>query len=206
MEIIDISMDLNEQTVVWRDDAPPELRPVCRIPQGQCNFTWLNFSAHAGTHVDAPFYLFSDQWTSDQIPLTRLLGRCQVLDLSGCNGVITAVDLAAQTILERRVLLKTKNSFDPLQSYNPQHVSLDSSAARFLVQKGVETVGYDYQSFEQEGANELHRIFLQDNVTLIDNLRLGHVAVGLYQLICLPLKVTGIDAAPARAVLIKEGL
>ena len=197
-------MALNEKTVVWKDDAAPELRAICRTPEQTCNFTWLNFSAHAGTHIDAPYYLFSSSWTADQVPLDRLMGTCKVIDLSYIEDTITLADIKYHEITQKKILLKTKNSFDASGEYNPQHVDIDPDAARYLVEQGVHTVGYDYQSFERGGATEIHRIFLEKNITLIDNLVLGHVAAGIYKLIALPLKVTGIDAAPVRAILVKE--
>ena len=90
-----------------------------------------------------------------------------------------------------------------MKAYNPRHVAMSVDAADYLIAKGVTTIGYDYQSFEREGKNVLHTILLAKSVTVIDNLRLGHVPPGNYTLICLPLKVTGIDAAPARAILVR---
>lgn len=206
MKYLDISMELNESTVVWKDDPAPKLMPICRMPEHPCNFTWLDFSAHAGTHVDAPYYLFSNQWTSDQIPLERLIGRVQVLDLSAVENTIKIEDLRAQTFVAEKILLKTRNSFDASTVYNPAHVNLDPEAANYLVQKGVTTLGYDYQTFEKGNSTEIHRILLSRNITLIDNLKLGHVPQGIYFLLCLPIKLTGIDAAPARAILLEENI
>lgn len=204
MDYLDISMNLNEKTVVWKDDEPPKLTAICRLPKEPCNFTWLNFSAHAGTHIDAPYYLFPESWTADEIPLDRLIGRCQVVDLTKVEGTISTSALRERNISRSKVLLKTKNSLDPLEHYNPRHVDMNAAAAQYLIENGLTTLGYDYQSFERAGANDLHRIFLGKNITLIDNLRLGHVQAGFYKLVCLPVKVTGIDAAPARAILLED--
>jgi len=203
-DIIDISMDLDGSTVVWPEDNQPELRPVARIPGQPCNYTWLSFGSHAGTHVDAPFYLFNEGWTSDKIPFDRLIGSCQVLDLSSVESTITLDDIAQHEIHKPIVLLKTNNSYDPMRSYNPEHIELSPEAARHLVDAGVKTLGYDYQSFERSGKVDLHRLFLSKGIILLDNLRLAHVEPGDYELICLPLKVIGIDGAPARAVLVRE--
>jgi arylformamidase len=197
-------MELNEKTVVWTADPQPKLIPVCRQPEASCNFTWLDFGAHAGTHIDAPYYLFKDKWTCDQIPLTRLMGPCQVLDLTEVDDVITVEHLKDKSIKLPMVLLKTKNSADPMKSYNPTHVALSVEAAQYLVDQGVTTLGYDYQSFEREGRNDVHHVFLSQSITLIDNLRLAQTVEKDYVLICLPVKVTGIDGAPARAILIEE--
>lgn len=195
-------MDLNEKTVVWTQDPQPKLKPICRIPQEGCNFTWLDFGAHAGTHVDAPFYLFSDKWTADQIPFERLIGKCQVVDLTEVEDMIEVKHLEKHKLTQKMVLLKTKNSFDSMKKYNPKHVAMTPEAAEYLIKKGITTVGYDYQSFERDGENVLHRIFLEKSITLIDNLRLKNTKGKEYYLICLPVKVTGIDGAPSRAILI----
>lgn len=201
---IDISLALNEKTVVWIEDNPPEFKPVCRRPEAPCNFTWLNFGAHAGTHIDAPYYLYSNQWTCDQVPLERLCGPCQVLDLTHVDDTIEVSDLTPLKITESIVLLKTKNSYDPMVKFNMQFIALSVPAAEYLKKKGVTTLGYDYLTFERNGANDVHDVFLKDNITLIDNLRLKDTQAKKYTLMCLPIKITGIDAAPVRAILLED--
>ena len=199
--MIDISMDLDENTLVWIDDPKPKLKALARIPNAPINFTWLDFGAHAGTHIDAPFYLFNDKWKSNEIPLELLNGDCQVLDLTEVDDMINLNHLKSKQIKSTRILLKTKNSYDDLKTYNPKHIALSEEAARYLVEKGVKLIGYDYQSFEREGKNVIHRIFMERDVICLDNLRLSKTEEKVYELILLPLKVIGIDAAPARAIL-----
>ena len=143
------------------EDKQPEFTPVARQPNAPVNFTWLSFGAHAGTHVDAPYYLFHDKWTADQIPLSRLMGSCQVLDLTSVERSIGIEDLKGMDINHTKLLLKTRNSFDPLVQFHHKHVVLTVGAAEYLVGLGVETVGYDYQTFETGGSNDVHRVFLK---------------------------------------------
>ena len=203
-KIIDISMDLNEKTVVWTADPQPKLTPILRQPKDLCNFTWLDFGAHAGTHVDAPYYLFKDKWTSDKIPFDRLIDRCQVIDMTGVNDMITDLDFKKIKITARIVLIKTRNSYDEMTSYNPDHIAMTADAAQYLMNQGVYTIGFDYQSFERDGKNELHGLLMARDVISIDNLRLTQTDSGEYNFICLPIKVTGIDAGPARAILVRD--
>lgn len=197
-------MDLNEHTVVWTADPQPKLTPILRQPKDSCNFTWLDFGAHAGTHVDAPFYLFKDKWTADQIPFDRLMGECQVIDMTHITDIITAVALQSVKISQPIVLIKTKNSFDAMKSYNAMHIAMSPDAAQYLMDRGVYTIGFDYQSFERDGKNELHGLLMARDVISIDNLRLAEAEGGEYTFMCLPIKVTGIDAGPARAILFKK--
>ncbi len=204
MKIIDISMELNEKTIVWVDDDKPKLIPVARIPEAPINFTWLDFGSHAGTHIDAPYYLFNDKWKSDEVPFEVLMGNAQVIDLTDVEDYIEVEDLKKHEITEKRILLKTKNSFDKMEKYNPNHIALSIDAAKYLKDLGIELIGYDYQSFERKGKVDIHRIFMEKNIIALDNLRLKETEEKTYKFICLPIKVTGIDAAPSRAILIEE--
>lgn len=204
MKIIDISMELNENTIVWIQDEKPKLKRFGKIPEADVNFTWLDFGAHAGTHIDAPFYLYNEKWKSDEVPLEVLIGNCQVVDLTTVEDLIKVEDLKKHKIVSKRLLLKTKNSYDEMKEYNPNHVALSEEAAIYLRDLGIILIGYDYQSFEREGKVDIHRIFMKQNIIALDNLRLKNTQEKLYKLICLPIKVTGIDAAPSRAILINN--
>ena len=204
MKIIDISMELNEKTIVWVDDDQPKLIPVARKPEAPINFTWLDFGSHAGTHIDAPFYLFNDKWKSDEVPFDILMGDCQVIDVCDVDDYIMVDDLKKHNITSTRILLKTKNSYDPMEKYNPNHVALSIEAAEYLRDLGIILIGYDYQSFERNGEVNIHKIFMEQNIICLDNLRLKETEEKTYDFICLPIKVTGIDAAPSRAILIEK--
>ena len=46
-----------------------------------------------------------------------------------------------------------------------------------------------------------HEVLLGAPVIILEGLTLGHVAPGAYELLCLPLSLPDLEAAPARAVL-----
>jgi arylformamidase len=63
-------------------------------------------------------------------------------------------------------------------------------------------VGIDYLSVEAHPATgRVHHILLEAGVVILEGLNLSGVERGEYELICLPLKVAGGEAAPCRAVL-----
>jgi arylformamidase len=64
----------------------------------------------------------------------------------------------------------------------------------------------DYISAEKFGADEpkTHWILLGKKTPIIEGLDLNHVEAGDYDLIILPLRVPGHEAAPARALLRKR--
>ncbi|HEX9918767.1 MAG TPA: hypothetical protein VGA87_06355, partial [Pyrinomonadaceae bacterium] len=65
--------------------------------------------------------------------------------------------------------------------------------------------GIDYLSIERFKAEtfETHLTLLSAGVVIVEGLNLREVAAGVYELICLPLKIAAGsgDGAPARAVL-----
>jgi arylformamidase len=50
----------------------------------------------------------------------------------------------------------------------------------------------------------VHRLLLGEGVVIVEGLDLSAVPAGRYGLICLPLRLAGLDGAPARAVLTEE--
>jgi arylformamidase len=121
------------------------------------------------------------------------------------RGGVTAEDLAAVDLSEDvRVLIKTPNSKlwgDP--AFHQNYVGVTESGAKHLVEHGIKLVGVDYLSvevFKTPGA-PAHHILLGGGVIVIEGLNLRDVEPGVYDMICLPLKVVGSDGAPARVVL-----
>jgi arylformamidase len=74
-----------------------------------------------------------------------------------------------------------------------------------MVARGIRLVGIDYLSVEQFNSKSFttHEILLANGVIIIEGLDLRQVPAGIYELICLPLKIAdgSGDGAPARVVL-----
>ena len=64
-------------------------------------------------------------------------------------------------------------------------------------------IGVDVPSVDPETSKELpsHMVCRRHDIRIVENLVLADVAPGDYELIALPLKLMGLDAAPVRAVL-----
>ena len=54
------------------------------------------------------------------------------------------------------------------------------------------------------GHHGAHRALRGGGVVIVEGVQLGEPPAGTYQLACLPLRLAGLDGAPARAVLIEE--
>jgi arylformamidase len=71
------------------------------------------------------------------------------------------------------------------------------------VDAGARLVGIDYLSIEAFDAREpvVHRTLLERDVVILEGLDLRDVAPGRYELVCLPLRLAGLDGSPVRALL-----
>ena len=103
------------------------------------------------------------------------------------------------------MLIKTRNSgFIRGASFVPDYTYLAPDGAEYLVSLGIRLVGVDYLSVEQfhSGHHRTHRTLLENRVVIVEGLDLSAPAMGPYELRVLPLRLVGLDGAPARAVLI----
>lgn len=209
--IIDISLTITSDMLLWPTHSPPEFRQIESIVRGDnFNLTHCSLVVHTGTHVDAPYHCYSNGKGVEEVPLSALVGKAFVADFTRVSEFISVKDL--QEIKEidaiEILLCKTKNSqFRLMQKeFDKSYVYVSAEAAKYLKKTSVRTLGVDYLSVERYGAIECptHRILLNNGIVIIEGLNLRTVEPGFYRFYCLPLKFKGLDGAPARAVLIEE--
>lgn len=207
MNIIDISWPISQATTGYKDKSVVNFDAVKNFNTDGARETTITVSAHTGTHIDAPSHFLKEGKTIDEIALERFVGDCIVLDMTTCAERITRDCLIAHDDVIKQdsiVLLRTTNSDQaPTDKFNPHFVYLDTSGALYLAEKKVAVVGIDYLGIERsQPGHPTHETLMNHDVSIIEGLRLGHVKAGNYFFVCLPLYVIGLEAAPARAVLV----
>jgi len=208
MKVIDISWPITPKATEYKDKETIIFEEIKTFEHDRVRESKMTFISHTGTHIDSPSHFIKDGKTIDQMSLSRCIGACNVLDLMQVADSIGMQDLKSFAINPGDiVLLKTKNSLckadDPF-SYD--FIYLDEGGANYLVDRGVRAVGIDYLGIERgQSDHPTHKALMKNDVAIIEGLRLEHVAPGEYFFCCLPMFLVGLDAAPARAVLI-EGI
>lgn len=207
--IIDVSLGIGADMLVWPGDPAVSIDPSSRISRGDsANVSSLHMGSHTGTHVDPPFHFIDGGATAEALPLDALVGDAVVADLGAVDDTIGVADLEALNLPDgvARVLFRTSNS--SLWTSTPvpfpeRYVSLSVEGARWIVARGIRLVGTDFLSIEARGApgHPVHTTLLRPGIVIVEGLALASVEPGAYTFVCLPLKILGGDGAPARAIL-----
>lgn len=196
MEIIDISRDLLK-TPVYPGDPEGYIDNIKNMRMGDnCNLNAVYTCLHTATHVDAPLHFVEGAGAMETLPLDLFIGECLVVETP--PGPITGAFAEENFPWNgcERLLIKG-NGLSHLME----------SSAYYIADSGIKLIGTDSQTIGISGANQtVHRALLSENIPIIEGLDLSDVAPGRYFLMAQPLKIAGVEAAPLRAVLVKEHL
>ena len=206
---IDVTAPLDSTTTpVYEGDPPMSFRFVLDMRRGDAlTLTSMSLGAHSGTHIDAPMHFVRDGAPVDQVPLAALIGPARVIEIADAVQVIDAAELNRhQWRGAQRILFRTRASargWMRAPGFHRDFAYIAPDAAQLLADAGVALVGVDYLSSEQFGAPAplTHRILLGKGIPIAEGLMLEQVRAGDYELVILPLRITGHEGAPARAVL-----
>jgi arylformamidase len=207
--LYDISMPIRSGGLIYPGDPEIRIEAHRSIASGDpANVSVLTLGSHSGTHVDAPSHFLESGGTVDELAVERLVGPAVVLNLLGDTPEIGAAELVAHDLRGcRRVLLRTRNSALLRRGeFSREYRALAPDGAAYLADGGVELVGIDYLSVERFDSDiyPVHHLLLERGVVIVEGLDLSEVPPGVYQLVCLPLRLAKLDGAPARAVLFEE--
>lgn len=210
MALIDISAPLGLRTAPFPGDTPFTRKWTMRMSEGDsCNVSAVTQSPHVGTHADAPYHYDPYGLTTEQLPLDLYVGLAQVVhvrsEIQDGQPYVTVDALRAAawpTSPVERILLRT-DSYRDVAHFDPGFAALSPEAVDYLADYGVRLIGVDTPSVDPAASTDLpaHRRCCERGVLILEVLRLAHVIPGMYELIALPLALSGSDASPVRAVL-----
>jgi arylformamidase len=209
---IDVTVTLDPSTTpVYEGDPPIRFEFVRDMRTGDfVTVSSYTLGAHSGTHIDAPMHFIRDGASIDRVSIDRLIGPARIIDIPDGVQAIDAAELGRHNWRgASRILFRTRSSLHgwlTQPKFHRDFAYIAPDAAQLLADAGVQLVGIDYLSAEQFGAKSprTHQILLGKGIPIVEGLSLGAVSAGDYDLIVLPLKVGGHEAAPARAVLRKR--
>lgn len=205
-EVIDITVPLRAGMPTWPTSPGYSLETSETEEQGDLvRNSLLTTDVHCGTHIDAPSHFLADGETVDELRLDLFMGEALVIDVPDVQEITPSVledlQIPAGTV---RLLLKTRNAGWLLSNddFRADFAALTVSSSEWMVDRDIRLVGIDYLSIELFGGDhETHRKLLRAGTVVVEGLDLSQVGPGVYELICLPMRLQGAEGAPVRAVL-----
>jgi arylformamidase len=201
--LYDVTQPVSTALAGWPGDAAYRFEWSCTKAGGaSVNVGQMSCSIHTGTHVDAPYHFDDQGATTESLPLDAYLGPARVVDVAD-RPLIRRSDLATIDLKGTpRLLLRTRAWRD--HSKFPEAIPvLDSDVPDWLAERGVVLLGLDVPSVDVLDSKTLpvHHALGRHGIAILESLDLSAVPEGIYELIALPLKLTGADGSPVRAVL-----
>jgi arylformamidase len=201
--LYDITPPIGERLCVWPGDTPPSRAVLLDMRRGDSiTLSSLHATVHLGAHADAPSHYGVDAPTIDERSLDYYLGPCQVQRVIVPRARRITPDMLPHPVTAPRLLLATGTYPDP-QQFNEDFAALSPQLVQDLHRQGVRLVGIDTPSVDLFDSKDLpaHRMFLECDMAILEGIVLTEVPEGIYELLALPLRLTGFDASPVRAVL-----
>jgi kynurenine formamidase len=211
--IVDLSHPLDDDTPVYPGDPVASFSPATTIDEHGYNVLHVRMGSQTGTHVDAPFHFLADGARIDELPLELFLGPAVIADVRGKrpHEAITWADLTpvADRLGSGRMLV-LHTGWDAHWGTDAyfDHPFLDGDAAARVVAAGVRTIGLDALSLDETvlggepaGGFPAHLAVLGAGGVIVENLRnLAGLPSAEPVVSVLPLRLSGADGAPVRAV------
>ena len=202
-ELRDISVTVAAGTPEWPGDTPYSCGWSWEIARGESvNVSAITMSPHVGTHADAPLHV-RDGWPdSAALDVDAFIGEAFVVDATGLTTIDERVLGGALAAGATRVLIRTGASITE-GAFPARWPVIADGAAERLVAVGVRLVGVDAPSMDGRESKSLpvHHILLGAGVAVVENLDLRGIDPGRWELVALPMRIAGLDAAPVRALL-----
>jgi len=190
------------------EGAPPVyVAQSHRLEEDGYRMCVLILGNHAGTHLDAPSHFVASGTDIETVPLDRCIGEAIVCDFSSKAALepISAADLdreAGDVGPGARLLIRTDwDAHFGRDDYFTDFPPLAPDAAAWFADRRVWLVGVDIPSLHQTEFAQMHTTMLGAGIAIVESLaNLRALTTRRVFFSSLPIKLTGADGAPVRAV------
>ncbi len=212
--IVDLSLPIDAGTQIYPGDPKVRFRVASTIEEHGFNLLAVEMGSQSGTNCDAPYHFLESGPRIDEVALDLFAGPGVIIDVRGKppRAAIDAADVAPylDSLAPGSIALLhtgwsdyygTPTYFD--------HPFLGTDACLALLQRGVRTFCLDTQNIDETpdadhpGAGfPVHLLIAEAGGIIVENLT-GLEQIDFDPLITVfPLRLTGADGSPTRAVAI----
>lgn len=167
----------------------------------------LGMHTHTGTHMDAPAHILPGGATLDSYPAERFMGPAFMIEAFDGPCDIATLRAYEDEIRKSDFLIMRTGWGEKwgTDGYFRGFPVLGTDAADWLCGMDLKGFGVDAISVDpvEDASLPVHHVLLESGILIIENLaNLGMLASPRLVFVCLPLRISGSDGAPARAVAI----
>jgi len=214
--IVDLSHPVDGATQVYPGDPQVHLEVHSTVARDGFNLLSVSMGSQSGTHVDAPYHFDDATERIDEVPLDRFMGRGVIVNLESIEPrtEITWAMIADQVVdAGAGDIVIFRTGFDihwqQAQYFNNPYLNKDACAR--LIAQGVRTFGLDAMNIDETPDDEhagvgfpCHHLIAEVGGVICENLaNLSAIDFDNPLISLLPIKFTGADGAPVRAVAIQ---
>lgn len=215
MRVIDLTHPVATGMPVYPGDPEVRIDRALSVSDDGVEVARLELGSHSGTHIDAPSHSIPGGRTVDQLPLDMLVGSALVLRPQvRADAEIRPEHVVLPDRLPGIVCIATGwdrwfSADGFLRGEAQRHPWIALGLAEELWRRGgrvlgVDTLSPDRSASEGEGGQPLqlpvHEFWLGAGGVIVENLtRLDQVPVEP-QMSLLPLRLSGVDGSPVRAI------
>lgn len=198
MEIIDLTMPIDEKTPVFPGDQKQEIKQIATIKENGWNEKRLTISSHFSTHIDAPFHMIEEGKKLTDFPIEKFIGEAIVVDVRNKKQI--KFDLRG--VKENDIVFFFTGQMDKAYSdaFFQNNPVITKETAQKLIDKKVKIVGLDSYSPDNEPF-EVHKVLFKHDILIVENLvNLDKLGGKRFMCYILPLKINDADGAPCRVI------
>lgn len=212
MKVIDLSflIESNMPTCGTKWHQEVQLKHMGTIDEVGRNTYSILLGSHSGTHMDAPYHFIEKGKTIDQLNLDILTGTVTIVDLRGLKGnVVEKCDLENVEVTERMLFVFGWYQYWKTKEYYQCFPYFSSEAIEYLIKNGMKFMAMDTPSPDtgaaigQKDDSPNHKRLLEKEIIIVEYLcNTDEIDMNkTYEIIALPLKLSGCDGSPCRVIL-----
>lgn len=214
--VVDLSLPIDAGTQVYPGDPAVRFRRAATIERDGFNLLGIEMGSQSGTNCDAPYHFREDGVAIDEVALELFVGPGMVLDVRGKppRAQISIPDVAPWLDAVGPGTIVLLHTGWPVHYGTPQyfdHPYLGAEACEALLERGVRTFCLDTQNIDETPDDEhpgngfpVHQLVAAAGGIIVENLTgLEQITFDDPLISVLPLRFTGADGSPTRAVAIE---
>ncbi len=212
--IVDLSLPIDAGTQIYPGDPQVRFRVASTIEEHGFNLLAVEMGSQSGTNCDAPYHFLESGARIDEVPLDLFAGPGVIIDVRGKlpRAVIDESDVAPYLDSVGPGSIVLLHTGWPDYYGTPayfDHPFLGAAACLALLQRGVRTFCLDTQNIDETPDSDhpgagfpVHLLIAEAGGIIVENLT-GLDQIDFDPLITVfPLRLTGADGSPTRAVAI----